>query len=387
MKISFLVFICFLMSACATAVLPPPKATDLFHDELFQPAFVSINPDDALAITEPMVSYAQTKLRHPTGRVDSKDRRVALVNAMYQKGELRLDYDATQTLTASQAFEAKKGNCLSLVLLTAVMARQLGLPMHFQSVVGATDWSKSENFFTSIGHVNLVLEKVPSEFELQTYSTTPLVVDFLPPDDAKVLNTIEIEENTVLAMFLNNRAVETMIQGDMNDAYWWVRAALLKDPKFFNSYIILGVIYRSLHHSEFAENVLERVAVYEPKNTTMLANRILVLKDLGREAESAALAQQLAKLDRYPPWGYYLEAQAEYAAGHYEAARHLYEREIARDSDHHEFEYGLALVYVKLNDTSRAIKHLERALELSTSKQNREFYMMKLDKLKTTGLL
>jgi len=387
MRIVLLVFICFLMAACATANLPHPIATDLFHDELFKPASISINPDDALAITPSMVSYAQTNLRHPMGHVDSKDRRISLINALYKKGELSLEYDAAQTLTASEAFEAKKGNCLSLVLLTAVMAREVGLPMHFQSVVGATDWGKSDNFFMSIGHVNLVLEKVPSEFELQTWTSTPVVIDFLPPEQAQVLNTIEISENTVLAMYLNNRAVETMIQGNLDDAYWWVRASLLEDPEFFNSYITLGIIYRTLHHSEYAENVLERIALYEPDNTTMLTNRILVLRDLGRLAESNDLAQRLVRLDLHPPWGYYLQAQSEFNAGHFEIARHLYEKEIARDPLHHEFEYGLALVYFKLHDTPDAIKHLQRALELSVSKQNHDFYADKLDNLKKTGVM
>jgi Tfp pilus assembly protein PilF len=385
MRIVFLAFVCLLLQACATTVSHPPSATDLFHDELYLPPSVAINAADALVMTEPMVEYARTKLGHMLGHVNIKDRRLALVDVMYKKGELRLDYDATKTLTASQAFESKKGNCLSLVLLTAAMAKQIGLPIHYQSVVGATDWNKSDNFFMSIGHVNLVLEELPSEFEMATWSADPLVVDFLPPDKASVLMTRAIDESTVLAMFLNNRAVETLIQGNVNDAYWWVKAAILQDPSFINSYITLGVIYRTIHHSEYAEAVLEKIAIYDPDNTTILTNRVLVLRDLGRDAEANELAQRLVKLDKHPPWGYYMEAQAEYQAGHYDNARHLFEKEIARDPQHHEFEYGLALVYDKLHDPAHAMNHLERALELSLAKSNRDFYAAKLEKLKATG--
>ncbi|MET3108291.1 tetratricopeptide (TPR) repeat protein [Oxalobacteraceae bacterium GrIS 2.11] len=383
MRIVILVLICCTISACSSA--PPLAAGDLFHDELFSPAAQQIQPEDALTISEPMKSYARTRLHHSSGHVDDADRRVALYNALYRKGELRLDYDATETLTAAQAFEAKKGNCLSLVLLTAAMAKELGLPIRFQSVIGVTDWTRSDNLFMSIGHVNLMLVGIPSEFELTTWTANPMVVDFLPLDSANVLDSVEIEENTVLAMFANNRAVETLIQGNANDAYWWARAALKQDPKFANAYITLGVIYRTVHHSEYAEVVLGRVAAHDPDNTTMLTNRILVLRDLGRESESKALAQRLASLDKYPPWAYYLHAQAEFEAGHYELARHLYEKEMARDPNHHEIEYGLALVYLKLNDTPGAIKHLQRAIELSNSQQNREFYTARLEKLKSTG--
>lgn len=387
MKIAVTLIFCALLEACSTGFTPSGPINDLFHDELFKPASVRINPEDALAMTEPMAEYARLKLGHQLGHVNIKDRRLALVDVMYTKGELRLEYDATQTNTAAEAFAAKKGNCLSLVLLTAAMARQIGLPMHFQSVVGVTDWSKSDNFFMSIGHVNLVLDELPSEFEMKTWSALPVVIDFLPPDKAAVLNTRPIDESTVLAMFLNNRAVETLIQGNADNAYWWAKAALIEDPGFINSYITLGVIFRSAHHSEFAETVLNRIALSDPDNTTMLSNRILVLRDLGREPEARILEVRLAELDRHPPWGYFFQAQAEYTAGHYENARHLYEREIARDPDHHEFEFGLALTYDKLHDPQHAIKHLERALELSSARSNHDFYAAKLAKLKATGSL
>ena len=108
----------------------------LWHDTLFNPPFATINPGDALALTEPMRNYARSKLSHRKTRVNSADRRTALIEALYTKGDLRLDYDAVQTLTAGQAFEAGRGNCLSLVLLTAAMARELGLPYRFQQVIG-----------------------------------------------------------------------------------------------------------------------------------------------------------------------------------------------------------------------------------------------------------
>jgi len=387
MKVMCWLSIVLLTSACTTTPIfaPPPDVTTLFHDDLFKPASIHIDPDDALAITPAMEEYAQTKLRFSPGRVDTEDRRVALVSAMYKKGELKLDYDATQTLTAAQAFESKRGNCLSLVLLTAVMAKQVGLPMHFQSVIGTTDWQKSDYFFMSVGHVNLALESIPNQFELHTFSPYSVVVDFLPPDKAYVLDTIEISEQTVLAMFANNRAVETMIQGNVDDAYWWARAAILEDQKYVNAYLTLGVIYRSLHRSDYAESVLEAIAKYEPNNTTMLTNQILVLRDLDRNAEANALVIKLANLDSNPPWDYYLRAQNEYAAGHYEVARHLYEKEIARDPEHHEIEYGLAQCYAKLNDIPRAIRHLKRAIELSQSGRNRAFYQSRLEMLTTAG--
>jgi transglutaminase-like putative cysteine protease len=52
-----------------------------------------------------------------------------------------LEYDAEETLNASEAFDRKSGNCLSLVLMTAAMARELGLDVRFQNVRMDDSWT------------------------------------------------------------------------------------------------------------------------------------------------------------------------------------------------------------------------------------------------------
>ena len=55
----------------------------------------------------------------------------------------------------------------------------------------------------------------------------PLLIDFAPPDQAVRLVTHSIDEPLVEAMYLNNRAVETLAAGRVHAAYWWARAAVL----------------------------------------------------------------------------------------------------------------------------------------------------------------
>jgi hypothetical protein len=380
MKIALFVFLTWLLTACQT-VPPLPPVNDLFHDEWFTPASVRINAQDALAVSDSMREYAHRKMPRQMGRVDLPDKRRALIDLMYRKSGLHLDYDSTETRTASEAFEARTGNCLSLVLLTSAIAKEMNLPVRYQSVIGVTDWSQADNLFVSIGHVNLVMDQVPADFEWTNWSATPLVVDFLPPEKANVLETRLISEETVLAMYLNNRAVESLIKGQIDNASWWARAALLEDRNFFSTYVTFGVIYRTVHHPEMANFVLERASSQDPDNTTLLTDRILVLRDLGKAQEANALATRLVALDPHPPMSYYKQAQVEMNAGHFESARRLYEKEIARDPFHHEFEFGLARVYFSLNDTKQTAIHLKRAMDLSTSKETHTLYASKLEHL------
>jgi len=383
MKIGIQLLVCFCLSACSTTHVDKLIDNGLLHDDLFAAASVAVRADDALQMTDAMRDFARTKVPQPLGHVNNKDVRTALVEALYTKGQLRLEYASEVTRTAGEAFDVKSGNCLSLVLLTAAMARELKIPYHYQSVLNATDWSQSDQFFMSIGHVNIVLESVPDLYELKIWSAQPVIIDFLTPDKAASLDTQTIDESTILAMFLNNRAVESLLQGKIDDAYWWVRASLQQDSQFLNAYITLGVIYRTIHHPELAEQVLAQASQRYPDNASVITNHILVLKDLGRASEALALQQRLAVLDQQRPWSYYFDAQTEFNAGHYANAKHLYETEIARNPDHHEMEYGLAQAELKLHDTPGAILHLQRAIALCRTRQLRELYEAELRRLAT----
>jgi len=383
MKSWILLIVCIWLSACSTTRSEKLVAGDLLRDDLFAAASVSVRAEDAIEMTDAMRDFARNKIHQSLGHVNNKDIRTALVEALYTKGQLRLEYASDVTRTAGEAFDSNSGNCLSLVLLTAAMARELRIPYHYQSVLNATDWSQSDKFFMSIGHVNIVLERVPDLYELKIWSAQPVIVDFLTPDKAASLDTQTIDESTILAMFSNNRAVESLLQGNVDNAYWWVRASIEQDSQFLNAFITLGVIYRAVHHPELAEQVLAQLSKRYPDNASVITNHILVLMDLGRESEALELRKYLAVLDQRRPWSYYFDAQGEFNAGHYTSAKGLYERELARNPDHHEIEYGLAQTYIKLNDMPSAIAHLQRAIDLCLTRQPREVYVAELHRLTT----
>jgi len=377
MKTLAVALIALLLGACASAPPPMPPAAPLFHDELFEAPTVRIDADAALALSPAMRHYLSTRL---VPRPMLGDRRRELVNALY-RGELKLEYDAEITRTAAEAFDARSGNCLALVLMTAAFAKELHLTVHYQSVVGEEAWDRAGELYIGIGHVNLVLEDNTPQGSMR-FAQRPLVIDFLPLRNAERLETREIDERTLIAMYLNNRAVESLARGQTSNAYWWVREALRTDPSLLSAYVSLGVVYRARHQPALAEAALRRVAQREPDNVYALSNRIVALRDLGRGAEADALAQRLARIDPHPPFSYFHEGMAALREGRYEAARRLFAKEVARAPYHHEFEYWLAVSYLQLNDAERASVHLKRAMEVSTTRKDHDLYAAKLDRLK-----
>jgi len=377
MKALIAVLIPALLAGCAAPPPMPPVAT-LFHDELFAAPSAPVDPQAALEVSPAMRSYLGSRF---VNRAHGVDRRKQLIDALY-RGDLKLEYDAAMTRTAAQAFEARSGNCLALVLMTAALAKELGLTVHYQSVVGEEAWSRADELYIAIGHVNLLVEERAEPIRFLATTGGPMVVDFLPSKDASLLVTRAIEESTLIAMYLNNRAVESLTVGDVDDAYWWAREALRTDPLLLGAYVTLGVVYRTRHQPLLSEQALERVAEREPDNVYAMSNRILALRDLRRDAQADALAQRLARLEPHPPFSYFKQGMQALHEKHYDVARRLFAKEVERAPYHHEFEYWLAVSYMELNDAERATLHLQRAMEVSTTRKDHDLYAGKLDRLK-----
>jgi Tfp pilus assembly protein PilF len=210
-----------------------------------------------------------------------------------------------------------------------------------------------------------------------------MTIDFLPPKDVRGLRVRVIGEETIVAMYLNNRAVESLTQGRLDDAYWWAREAIRNDPKFLSSYNTLGAIYRRHGNPVEAERALTYVLDREPANTEVMTNLVPVLHDLGRVAESRHLAGKLERIEPFPPFSYFNRGLTALQAGDFSAARDLFAKEIDRAAYFHEFHFWLAIAHLNLGDVAQARKHLTIAIENSTTRNDHDLYAAKLDRIRS----
>ena len=366
------------LQGCATAP-PPPVPVQLFHDGLFKPAVQDLAAEQVFAFSPAMQTYLDFGMR---SQLRNKGSRQGLLDALYNKSALQLEYDSGDTRNAAQAFADRRGNCLSLVIMTAAFAKQLGLPVRYQSVYVDELWSRSGDLYFLNGHVNLSLGPSLSESRDSAGDSRMLTVDFMrqPPGSRQRVQVIE--EHTIVAMFMNNRAAENLQAGQIDAAYWWARAALQSDPKMLAAYNTLGVIYRRHGDPSLAEPALRHVLAQEPGNTQAMSNLVLLLNELGRPAEATQWAQQLAQLQPYPPYRFFDLGQAAMKAGDYAAASDWFSKEIARSAYVPEFYFWLALANYGLGDLGAARRQMNLALENSTTQQDRLLYTSKLDLLK-----
>jgi Tfp pilus assembly protein PilF len=363
-----------LLAACAGApsqVATPERGT-VFNDVLFKPPSQRISASDVFALSPEMLEYLRSDISRV---VRTKGSQHGLFDALYDKGLLKLEYDAAMTRNASQAFAARAGNCLSLVIMTAAFAKEMGMSVRYQNVFVDETWSRNGDFYLSIGHVNLslgprLIEYGPTE--------SALTIDFLPPANIKGLRSWVIDESTIVAMYMNNRAVEALTVGNIDDAYWYAREAVLQDRRFLTAFNTLGVVYQRHGNLPQAQVAFEYVLEREPGNTRSMSNLVAVLFASGQTVAAEALTRKLAQIEPNPPFAYFKRGVAAMEKGDYKLAQQMFSKEVDRAAYYHEFQFWLALAYLGLGDTENARAHLAIAEENSTTRDDRDLYAAKL---------
>ena len=367
--------LCFaLLSACASR--PVEQRPDyLFQDALFQPPAERVGADGIFTVSGAMQRYLSSEIGR---QFRTKAPQQALIDALYRKNQLRLEYDSVMTRNASEAFEARAGNCLSLVIMTAAFAKELGLSVQYNSVHTDEMWTRSEDIYFDNRHINLTLGSRPRDYRVTTDTANELTIDFIPQEFLLRQWSRAIGEETIVAMYMNNKAAEALARARLDDAYWWAREAIRQDAKFLSSYITLGVIYRRHGQSPMAEQVLRHVLEREPENVNALSNMVVVLSDGGRRDEAAALARKLARIEPNPPFRLFEQGAAALKGKDFAAARDLFSKALERGAYYHEFHFGLAVAYLGLGDFSKARDELTVAMENSTTRKEHDLYAAKL---------
>jgi Flp pilus assembly protein TadD len=368
------------LAGCTSAPLVVEHPDYLFQDDRFVAPAEPIKAADVFALSPDMRQYLKSEV---AARMRVKGLQRGLFDALYDKQQLKLVYDAQVTRNAAQTFAARAGNCLSLVIMTAAFAKEIGVPVRYQKVLVDDAWSRSGDFYFSSAHVNLTLDsRDPGTRTMWWDRASALTIDFLGPEDIGNRGMEMIDEGTVLAMYMNNRAAEALALGRLDDAYWWARAAIVQDPGFLKAYDTLGAVYYRHGDLAQAERVLNRVLALQPQYPQVMSNLVLVLRAEGRGEEAAALALKLDELDPRPPFYFFNLGLVAMRNGDYQAARKLFTREVDRDEYYHEFHFWLAAADLRLGKVDEARTQLALAMEASPTHEQHELYAAKLDKIR-----
>lgn len=369
----------FLLGACAS---PPPlsamRVQALFNDALFSTPTETIRVDDVFAINPEMRQFIAADI---ADQLRTKGRQQGLFDALYSDGKLKLDYDATETKNAAQAFSARAGNCMSLVLMTAAFAKEIGLDVQFQSVTINPYWSRNGALLFSAGHVNVILLEKHTSTTFLSGVRQKFTVDFLPPEEMRHLIAETIGEKTVIAMYMNNRAAESLAQGQLDNAYGWIRTAIDHDPSFVSSFNTLGAIYRAHGDLQLAQASFIFALEQNPRDTSAMLNLSHTYRAQGRVEEADLMVKKVEKNRPHQPYYFFHLGQQAMKEQNFTLAKKFFGKEIETAPENPEFNFWLACALYKLGEFTSAQRVMATAIKTSSNRQDHDIYTAKLQQI------
>ncbi|KAF1015977.1 MAG: hypothetical protein GAK31_01461 [Stenotrophomonas maltophilia] len=327
-------------------------------------------PAEVLALPPPLRALLQQQV---IDRGHSREQRLqALVEMIFSRQGLDLQYDADATLTLAEIWQQRRANCLSFTLLFVTLARKAGIDARVQEVGEVVSWYQDadQGVVFNVGHVN-------AGVEIAGGSAT---VDL----DRNVLydrhGPHAISDTRALAHFYNNRGAGRLVAGDADGARQLFAAALQQVAGFSQAWNNLGVLAHRQGDDLAARRAFETVLRDEPDNTAALSNASVLYQAAGLQAQAARLQQRLRRAQLQDPFAQYMQgAQAERAGRLDEAIAH-YRRAVRLYDTAHQLHFGLARAYFLRGQLRRANAELTRAQQLGGAPLQAR-YQAKLDSL------
>jgi len=353
-----------MLGACASIqpgkLTPPPLQTE-------GPA-IQIEDVDVLALSPAMEKF----LEHYVLQYSSRQTRLELLSsAVSGSGALDFHYDASQTLTASEAFETRTGNCIGFSNMLIALARRAGLNARYQEVFRRPEWSNHEDdTVLLVKHINVVIE---------THRAT-WVVDVSGIKIHPTARRRIIDDSYAKALYLNNIAVESLLKNDLPTAYAYMRSAIEADSKATDPWVNIGVIYGRNDQLDDAIIAFNRALEIDTGEHSAMSNLYEVYIEQQNFESAAELESKVERYRRNNP--YYLLKLSDEALqlDQFEESISLLQSAIRKKKNDHKLHFALAKTQYLSGELAAAESSLTRARELAPEDMM-VFYDRPLDEL------
>ena len=354
--------------------------TNKFLDEKFK-GYKAVRVEteaEIFALSEEMKSMAKSI----SFERDTRKKAHKLLQQFFSPENINLAYESGANVVAAQAFKNKEANCLSLTIMAYAIAQEAKLNVAFQGVEVPEYWVRNGRVNMLTGHINLTVLQESFPDKVVLWQRTGIEIDFDPFVNKKSFPKRKIYKNNVLAMFYNNKGATAMVNRDYVSAYAYLKKATSLDPYFSSAWGNLGILYRFKGFQQSAIDTY-RYAIYLNKNNlTAMANLSMLLHLNGLYDEARLLDSHIMHKRASNPYYYALLADERFYKGAYNQAISHYKKAIKLNDNIHEFYFGLAKVYYKLNNIKKAEYYVKKAIAKNRSPQLDEQYLAKLNILK-----
>jgi Flp pilus assembly protein TadD len=289
-----------------------------------------------------------------------------LLSRLYGPQGIRLTYTSGHSTGAMQTWQNRRGDCLSLTILTYAIASSLGITAHMQEVRVPVVVDRQHGVDFVNGHVNVYLRNdMDVQINGRIFRRGGIVIDFEPQIGANSMGDWLTEEG-ILARYFNNRAAEFLLQRDDAQAYAYYRAAIQTDPAYLPAFANLAQLYSQRGLQTSAERLLRHAIARDASSyiATRMLHQLLTVQGRTEEAQKySAILVKLQDEDPYYWLGLGLAALRESRFA--EAVRSL-ERAEALTTGFEEIHYHLALAYLRNGQRDAAQEQLAALSAINT---------------------
>ena len=206
------------LAGCAVAPPAPPFAQLPWHDEVFgyDAAQVEATRQGLFALGPEL----QRKLHvHAVQGLSPRQQMSYLLDLLYGAKRERFQYAAGHTTGAAETWERKRGDCLSLAILTYAAARELRMTAQIQEVDVPVLYDRRGDLDFVNRHVNVRFHRPSRVLDQGWAEPHDVVVDFEPEFGSKKVGR-SLDEPGILARYFNNIATEYLADGRKSRYCW-----------------------------------------------------------------------------------------------------------------------------------------------------------------------
>ena len=352
-----------LVTGCAAIpdveLVYPPLETDQAVQRLIVDSEFGAAADiDVLFVSAELKQY----IRDVRTQRDPHRNLQRLANLFRSNGKLAMEYDVTATLSASDAFALRRGNCLSYTHLFIAMARTVGMRVRYQEVLGVQQWDAVGDF--------VVLNRHIAAFGNFDQSGT-FAVDFgLVVPTSRRFGRI-VSDDRARAQHFNNLGADSLTGGDSEGGIAFFNRSILIDPELSYVWTNLGTTYSRLERYEEAEWAFTEALRISPYDVSAINQMASLYGRIGRDDLAAAYRARSAKERGRNPYYLFREGVAAIHDGEFERAIDQLRRAVKRQPDEMHFYLQLGKAYAMTADARAAKGALLRAEELMVTDADR----------------
>ena len=314
-NILFLLMLLVLLAACSAN----PKGSALPQDQMARAIKArGIDPRHVIlpfGLTDEMRSWARDVAPLTLSHLKRLEQ---LRNRLLDPNAMHLEYQWGYTGTAIEVFEQRRANCLAFTNLFVGLAREVGVPVYFISVLDAETYRKFDDLVVVSDHIAVGYGE----------HSNRKILDFSDREDIDYRYVQKLPDLTAIAMFHSNRGAEALQQGRVSDSIHWLQLAVAIDPDLANAWVNLGVALRRGGDFAGAEHAYKRSLELNPRIFSAYQNLAALLRIQDREEEALGFEQALAQASSRNPYTYLTLGDISFHSGRMEEAQRFYRRAV-----------------------------------------------------------